>query len=161
MARTHIKKAGFILTFILLLSAHSLPAQDDAPPSESADEEPAVFIHYRGIYGHFVANSHVGDILALDDGPGEYRWGCLIKPPDSLNFYKAAYPILSGAAEGFCEFRDIRIKIVNKTSGEDIYLDRFGGVYFYGENITRKMTEEEFFAVRNMLPLIDEHCRLE
>ena len=142
-----------MLLLTLLLSGQCLPAHGRTPPStENASEEPVVYIYYLGtLDSNLFLPSYAEDLIDLDGGHGKPRWGCVIRPPDSLQFYDIAYPLLAGAAEGFCEIRDIRMKIVNKTSGEHIYIDRHGGLYFYGDTMTRKMSDEDFLTIREML----------
>ncbi|MCH9662728.1 MAG: hypothetical protein K0U66_03595 [Gammaproteobacteria bacterium] len=153
MTSTRIKQTASTLLLALLLSAqgHSVHGRE-VPPPENADEEPVVYIYYLGtMASDLLSSNYIPDLIDLDGGPGKPRWGCLVRPPDSLQFYNAVYPLLADATEGYCEIADTRIKIVNKTSGEHIYIDRFGGLYFYGDTITRKMSDEDFFTVRKML----------
>ena len=163
MVNTPIKQATFTLLLALLLSGQCLPAHGRAPPpppEDYTDWVPTVHIYYLGgFHPDIFAPTYIESIIDLDGEPGKPRWGCVFRPPDSLQFYNAVYPLLTGAAEGLFESRDIRMKIVNKTSGEHIYFDRYGGLYFYGDTMTRKMSDEDFLTMREMLSSLQNCSR--
>ena len=125
--------------------------------SSVSDNKPEVYIYYASFFSMRIC-CEVRDITQLLhlDGTNEWystdkRWSeCLTKPPQSNKIYEALLPYLSRAKEGFFSGH-VQIKIVNKTAGTDTYVGIDGGVYTFGDRMTRRMSYKDFNEVRTFM----------
>ncbi len=148
--------ASFFLSAALVLAV-STGAFAQSEQSSVSDNKPEVYIYYANFFIMRICCEvrYITQLLHLD-GTNEWystdkRWSeCLTKPPQSNKIYEALLPYLSRAKEGFFSGH-VQIKIVNKTAGTDTYVGIDGGVYTFGDRMTRRMSHKDFNEVRNYM----------
>ena len=132
-------------------------ASAQSRPPLTPENKPEVYIYYADFFimGICCVVRDISQLLHLD-GTNEWysshkKWTeCLIRPPRSNKIYETLLPYLSRAKEGFFSGH-VQIKIVNKTAETDTYVGIDGGVYTFGDRITRRMSYKDFNAVRTIM----------
>ncbi|MCH9663233.1 MAG: hypothetical protein K0U66_06200 [Gammaproteobacteria bacterium] len=131
----------------------TVPASAPAAPKNN----PAIYIYYADFYSvHRCCEVRDIDNLLHLDGTNEWfstdkRWTeCRMEPPMSVKVYHKILPYLSRATPGYFSGH-VHVKIVNKDSGKETYIDDKGGVYTFGERFTRNMPHKDFTEVRKIM----------
>ncbi len=92
-------------------------------------------------------------------GPEEGRT-CLFRRNKAAKIYAEILPILNRAREGIFLQYHIRMKIINRTTGADTYIDVGGGVYTEGEYIARQIHPLDFDRLLQVMnEAYDRHCQ--
>lgn len=99
---------------------------------------------------------NVDELLELDGTvdwhSSNKKWTeCLIGSPASLDTFNALQPYLDQAREGFFDDQQIYVKVVNRSAGQETYIDRLGGIYTFGDPTTRKLSLAATFEMRKII----------